>query len=137
MKPNLNSLFQIWTGKYYSFMIVRHPFERALSAYRDRILRKDSSQAIRHIPRIFSTLKVFINKYDSKIYHLRQNVLGITFNLIFQPLQDSRAKLDTSRLFDRETEELIAIPSFEEFLRYITSASSDSANQDPHWQTYK
>ena len=70
MKLNLNRFFQIWTGKYYSFMIVRHPFERVLSAYRDRILRKDSSQAIRHIPRIFSTLKVFINKYESKIYYL-------------------------------------------------------------------
>ena len=137
MKLNQNSLFQIWTGKYYSFMIVRHPFERVLSAYRDRILRKDSSQAIRHIPRIFRTLKVFINKYQSKTYYLRQNKFGSTFNLTFQSPQDSRAKFDTSRLFDRETEELTAIPSFEEFLRYITSDSSNDANQDPHWQTYK
>ena len=71
MKLHWNSLFQIWTGQYYSFMIVRHPFERALSAYRDRILRKDSSQAIRHIPRIFSMLKVFINKYELKTFYLR------------------------------------------------------------------
>ena len=48
-------------------MIVRHPFERALSAYRDRILRKDSAQAIRHIPRIFIELQE----------HLIINALGI------------------------------------------------------------
>ena len=140
MKLNQNSLFQIWTGKYYSFMIVRHPFERVLSAYRDRILRKDSSQAIRHISRIFRALKVFIHKYQLKTYYLRHkapNEFNNMFNLIFQSPQDSRAKFDTSRLFDRETEELTAIPSFEEFLRYITSASSNDANQDPHWQTYK
>ena len=40
-------------------------------------------------------------------------------------------------LFDREKEELITIPTFEEFLRYIVLDFADETNVDPHWQTYK
>ena len=40
-------------------------------------------------------------------------------------------------LFDRETEELITTPTFEEFLRYVVLESADETNVDPHWQTYK
>ena len=53
---------KIWTGVYYSFMIVRHPFDRVLSAYRDRIMNKDTGQAINHIPRIYVALKVESSK---------------------------------------------------------------------------
>ena len=35
--PYLN-LHNINSGKYFSFMFVRHPFDRVLSAYRDRVL---------------------------------------------------------------------------------------------------
>ena len=43
---------KIGTGTYYSFMIVRHPFDRVLSAYRDRILNTNTWQAQYHIPRM-------------------------------------------------------------------------------------
>ena len=46
-------------------------------------------------------------------------------------------KFDTSMLYDRETEELKMIPTFEEFLRYIILETKGNLNQDPHWQTYK
>ena len=42
-------------------IVVRHPFDRVLSAYRDRIMNKGTGQAINHIPRIFVALKVRMN----------------------------------------------------------------------------
>jgi len=38
----------------FSFMVVRNPFDRILSAYRDRILRGDSNQALQHVPLILT-----------------------------------------------------------------------------------
>ena len=49
---------QILTGTYYSFMLVRHPFDRVLSAYRNRIMNKETSQATKHNPKIFKAFQV-------------------------------------------------------------------------------
>lgn len=45
-------------GTYYSFMVVRHPFDRVLSAYRNRIMNKDSDCAKDHNPKIFKAFQV-------------------------------------------------------------------------------
>ena len=42
------------SGNYFSFTVVRHPFDRLVSAYRDRILHGCTDQAKYHIPQIFS-----------------------------------------------------------------------------------
>ena len=54
-------VLKVWTGAYNSLIVIRHPFDRVLSAYRDRIMNKGTGQAINHIPRIFIALKVGIN----------------------------------------------------------------------------
>ena len=59
-------VFKVWTGAYNSLIVVRHPFDRVLSAYRDRIMNKGTGQAINHIPRIFIALKVGMNSFLSK-----------------------------------------------------------------------
>ena len=57
--PSLILVFtQILTGTYYSFMMVRHPFDRVLSAYRNRIMNKETGQAITHNPKIFMAFQV-------------------------------------------------------------------------------
>ena len=41
------------SGNYFSFTVVRHPFDRLVSAYRDRILHGCTNQAKFFIPQIF------------------------------------------------------------------------------------
>ena len=45
------------SGNYFSFTTVRHPFDRLISAYVDRILRGCSGQAKDHVPKIFNLLR--------------------------------------------------------------------------------
>ena len=52
-------------------------------------------------------------------------------------LQDPKVKLDTSMLFDRETDELKHVPTFEMFLQYIILELEDNSNDDPHWRSFK
>ena len=57
--PSLILVFtQILTGTYYSFIVVRHPFDRVLSAYRNRIMNKKAGQAKKHNPKIFKAFQV-------------------------------------------------------------------------------
>ncbi|TRY70203.1 hypothetical protein TCAL_09643 [Tigriopus californicus] len=45
---------KLGSGNYFSFLVVRHPFDRILSAYRDRIVSNPCcAQAIQHVPKIF------------------------------------------------------------------------------------
>ncbi len=55
--PN-EMLERLDSGSYFAFMVVRHPLERLLSAYRDRILNGCSGQAKETIPRIFGMFKM-------------------------------------------------------------------------------
>ena len=57
-------------------MVVRHPFDRVLSAYRDRIMNKGTGQAVNHIPRIYVALKV---RY-LKLCHLFSKILNLKIN---------------------------------------------------------
>ena len=76
-------------GNYFTFTIVRHPLDRLISAYRDRILNGCTDQAKLHIPAIF---------------HLnRSNLLT----------------LGTSVLYDKSTNCMDMFPTFEEFIRFV------------------
>ncbi len=46
------------SGFYFSFTVVRHPFDRLLSAFRDRILDGCTYQAKQYVPRIFKKLNL-------------------------------------------------------------------------------
>ena len=53
----------ILQSDYFTFTVVRHPFDRVLSAYRDRILKGCTYQAKTHIPKMLGSSAV---KYDKK-----------------------------------------------------------------------
>ena len=49
-------------NEYFTFTVVRHPLDRIVSAYRDRILDGCTGQAKRHVPLIFKlTRKLFMS----------------------------------------------------------------------------
>ena len=45
------------SGNYFSFTMVRHPFDRLISAYVDRILHGCNIQAKNHVPKIFELVR--------------------------------------------------------------------------------
>ena len=76
-------------GNYFTFTIVRHPLDRLISAYPDRILNGCTDQAKLHFPAIF---------------HLtRSNLLT----------------LGTSVLYNKITNCIDTFPTFEEFIRFV------------------
>ena len=59
-KSSLELLETIEAGNHFIFTVVRHPFDRLISAYRDRILKGCTAQAKYHIPGIFSLTRKHI-----------------------------------------------------------------------------
>ena len=77
------------SGNYFSFTVVRHPFDRLVSAYRDRILHGCTDQAKYYIPQIFSLTRK------------RLILLG------------------TSILFDEISGCIKVFPTFQEFIQFV------------------
>ena len=57
------------SGIYFSFLVVRHPLLRLLSAYVDRILRPESYQSRYYVPRVFQNVKVGVKHFIKKVKH--------------------------------------------------------------------
>lgn len=55
-KTQADLLKKFHSGNYFSFTVVRHPLDRILSAFRDRILNGCTGQSKTHVPRIFRTV---------------------------------------------------------------------------------
>ena len=49
-------------------MVVRHPFDRVLSAYRDRIMNKETWQAKNYIPRIYVALRYVTTSHGNRLF---------------------------------------------------------------------
>ena len=58
-----SSTREILQSDYFTFTVVRHPLDRVLSAFRDRILNGCTYQAKTHIPKMIGKARV---KYDKK-----------------------------------------------------------------------
>ena len=77
------------SGNSFTFTVVRHPFDRLISAYRDRILQGCTDQAKLYIPQIF---------------HLTRSSLVL---------------LGTSRLYDEVSGCIKVFPTFQEFIQLM------------------
>ncbi|XP_033231715.1 carbohydrate sulfotransferase 11-like [Belonocnema kinseyi] len=95
----------------FKLLIVRHPFERLVSSYRDRIAdnSKYTDQSWIYVPKIF---------YITRRELFRSNsTTGSSLQRIFY--SDRRLKL---------------VPTFEEFVTYLIQESP--SKYDPHWNQY-
>ena len=103
------NLRNLQSGDYFTFMFVRHPFDRLLSAYRDRILDNFYSyQANKFIPEMLreAGIENRLTKHSKK-----------------------GQKLDSLKDEIKESE----LPTFEMFLKYIIKHGVGS---DTHWNSY-
>ena len=77
---------KVFTGIYFSFMIVRHPLDRVVSAFRDCILNPRRWTATYYIPRIFAAAKV-IKILAIKVYkgEVGQSLKSSLFNAAKTP----------------------------------------------------
>ncbi|XP_043471725.1 carbohydrate sulfotransferase 11-like isoform X2 [Leptopilina heterotoma] len=105
----LNSVNQ--NNNTFKFLIVRHPFERLVSSYRDRIEdnTKFTAQAWIYVSKIFYLTR-------PKLFHSNSTTGGTLEKIFFN---DRRLKL---------------VPTFQEFVTYLIQESSD--NYDHHWNQY-
>ncbi len=83
------------TGNYFSFTVVRHPFDRLLSAYRDRILNGCTGQSKNYVPRIL---------------HLTRK---------------TSSALGNAYMYDRNTGCIKVFPDFNEFVQYVIEKPAD------------
>ncbi|XP_058792556.1 carbohydrate sulfotransferase 11-like [Phymastichus coffea] len=97
--------------RIFKLLVVRHPFERIVSAYRDRIEdnSKYTAQSWIHVP---------------KIFHLTRPDLFVTVGMFDRSL---------SRIF-HEDKRLKLVPTFQEFITWLLL--QDSTKDDPHWNQY-
>ena len=93
-------------GNYFTFTVVRHPFDRLVSAFRDRILKGCTAQAKYHIPQIF--------------HMTRKQLLYLGTSVLFD---DTSGCIKSSFL-----------PTFQEFIQYIVQHPDTYDNL--HWITY-
>lgn len=85
----------ISNADYFTFTVVRHPFDRLLSAYRDRILNGCTSQSKNYVPRVFSLTR------------------------------PSLLRLGSAKLFDKITGCITVFPTFQEFVSYVAAKPSE------------
>ena len=50
-------LERLRSGRHFAFLAARHPLDRLLSAYRDRIMDGRSGQAMKHVPKMLGVKK--------------------------------------------------------------------------------
>ena len=108
-----NNLKTINSGDYFSFLFVRNPFDRLLSAYRDRILdHYDSLQANLVVPNILKEegIRNKITRYLKRAPKSKKNIKFVK-NLTSHDL-----------------------PTFSQFLKHVAKHGHKEANE--HWNSY-
>ena len=103
MSPKTLSAYQTAVSSYQNILLVRHPFERVLSAYRDRVAGLKGSYQL--YKKIESTL------------HLRRVDTRLEYSV-------KRKKKDGSEYLSNYTKD-ISVPTWPEFVRYLLRTHRD------------
>ncbi|XP_071516888.1 LOW QUALITY PROTEIN: uncharacterized protein [Panulirus ornatus] len=118
LKPKTQLEFQFARRHFFKFLLVRHPFERLLSAYRDKVERADH----------WSLKELRQHIFDS-LGEMRQKTLKKT---------PSTAINDTGGTSERPggPDQQDPIPTFADFLEYILTTNLSDGGFDSHWAPY-
>ncbi|XP_063600036.1 carbohydrate sulfotransferase 8-like [Penaeus indicus] len=114
LKPQTEAEFNFTKKYFFKFLLVRHPFERLLSAYRDKVERANHWSLVQFRKHILSSLSS------------KQIGNGT------KPTAAEEGD-DAAREANKPNEE---IPTFSDFLEYILMPNMTDADFSSHWAPY-
>ncbi|XP_047486626.1 carbohydrate sulfotransferase 10-like isoform X2 [Penaeus chinensis] len=114
LRPQTEAEFNFTKKYFFKFLLVRHPFERLLSAYRDKVERANHWSLVQFRKHILSSLSS------------KQIEIGTESTT-------SEEENDAAREANEPNEE---IPSFSDFLEYILMPNMTDADFSSHWAPY-
>ncbi|XP_043214875.1 carbohydrate sulfotransferase 12-like isoform X2 [Amphibalanus amphitrite] len=113
--------------KYIKVMFVRHPMDRLISAYEDKVMRANHTSLLALREAIFAA-------------HQHRFILkkAITMYSNYPDKKDELSKAYYAELADykKETERRNNVPTFQEFLDFILSGQLTGDSFDSHWTPY-
>jgi len=115
MTPKTTKVYQNTVANYENIILVRHPIERLVSAYRDKI----------------AGLKASYKQYTNiaRALHLRRNDAVIDVKLKTKTRKEG--KINSKETIEKKS---ISVPSWPEFVEYLLRTSTEK--DDPHWCLY-
>ncbi|XP_043243058.1 carbohydrate sulfotransferase 11-like [Amphibalanus amphitrite] len=127
LHPTKPGEFALATKHYFKFMFVRHPLERLISAYEDKVVKVDHPSLLHLRKSIFNTQEDI--RIRNRTYALlRANAANRT-----ELLADYETKLAAYRA---EVKARHNVPTFGEFLDFVLAMDPTGDNFDSHWTPY-
>ncbi|XP_037073248.1 histone acetyltransferase Tip60-like [Pollicipes pollicipes] len=119
--------FELAKKQYFKFMFVRHPLERLISAYEDKVVRANHPSLLALRRSILATHEdLYIRQ---RVYELLRAGTGNDTAL----LADYDAQLAEYR---GQVEQRHGVPTFAEFLDFVLASEPTGDTFDSHWTPY-
>ncbi|XP_037072010.1 carbohydrate sulfotransferase 14-like [Pollicipes pollicipes] len=127
LHPTKPGQFELAKKQYFKFMFVRHPLERLISAYEDKVVRANHPSLLALRRSILATHEdLYIRQ---RVYELLRAGTGNDTAL----LADYDAQLAEYR---GQVEQRHGVPTFAEFLDFVLASEPTGDTFDSHWTPY-
>jgi len=127
LHPTKPGQFELAQKQYFKFLLVRHPLERLISAYEDKVVRADH-------PSLIYLRKAVIASHE------RSNIREDVYQQLRSPDANETAILARHDVliaaYRAEVQQRGGVPSFTEFLDFALASDPTGDSFDSHWTPY-